>query len=390
MNQGKTVFAQLMLTISKYEFEKCVERYKGNYKVQSFTCLEHFYVMCFAQLTYRESLRDIAACLIAFSTKLYHSGIKNVVPKSTLAEANENRNWRIYADFAQVLIKEARVLYKTDNELLNEIDNMAYALDSSTIDLCLSLFPWAKFRKKKAAVKMHTLLDLRGSIPTFIEITDGLCHDVNILDKILIKPNSIYVMDKGYLDFKRLHKITQDKAYFITRAKDNLAYRRVYSSKVDKSTGLKCDQKIKLTGYYSKKDYPDYLRIVKFLDSETGITYVFLTNNFILPAITIAQLYKERWKVELFFKWIKQHLRIKAFYGTSYNAVCCQIWIAICAYLLVAITKKKLNLEQNLYTLLQTFSLSVFEKTPINQLFIKQLYKTETTCNYNQLIIFDL
>jgi transposase len=390
MNQGKTVFAQLMSTISKYEFEKCVERYKGNYKVQSFTCLEHFYVMCFAQLTYRESLRDIAACLIAFSTKLYHSGIKNAVPKSTLAEANENRNWRIYADFAQVLIKEARVLYKTDNELLNEIDNMAYALDSSTIDLCLSLFPWAKFRKKKAAVKMHTLLDLRGSIPTFIEITDGLCHDVNILDKILIEPNSIYVMDKGYLDFKRLHKITQDKAYFITRAKDNMAYRRVYSSKVDKSTGLKCDQKIKLTGYYSKKDYPDYLRIVKFLDSETGITYIFLTNNFILPAITIAQLYKERWKVELFFKWIKQHLRIKAFYGTSYNAVCCQIWIAICAYLLVAITKKKLNLEQNLYTLLQTFSLSVFEKTPINQLFIKQLYKTETTCDYNQLTIFDL
>jgi transposase len=390
MNQGKTVFAQLMSNISKYEFEKCVERYKGNYKVQSFTCLEHFYVMCFAQLTYRESLRDIAACLIAFSTKLYHSGIKNAVPKSTLAEANENRDWRIYADFAQVLIKEARVLYKTDNDLLNEIDNMAYALDSSTIDLCLSIFPWAKFRKKKAAVKMHTLLDLRGSIPTFIEITDGLCHDVNILDKILIEPNSIYVMDKGYVDFKRLYKITQDKAYFITRAKDNMAYRRVYSSKVDKSTGLKYDQKIKLTGYYSKKDYPDYLRIVKFLDSETGITYVFLTNNFILPAITIAQLYKERWKVELFFKWIKQHLRIKAFYGTSYNAVCCQIWIAICAYLLVAITKKKLNLEQNLYTLLQTFSLSVFEKTPINQLFIKQLHKTETTCDYNQLNIFDL
>jgi transposase len=346
--------------------------------------------MCFAQLTYRESLRDIAACLIAFSTKLFHSGIKNAVPKSTLAEANENRDWRIYADFAQVLIKEARLLYKTDNELLNEIDNMAYALDSSTIDLCLSLFPWAKFRKKKAAVKLHTLLDLRGSIPIFIEITDGLCHDVNILDKIFIEPDSIYVMDKGYVDFKRLYKITQDKAYFVTRAKDNMAYRRVYSSKVDKSTGLKYDQKVKLTGYYKKKDYPDYLRIVKFLDSETGITYIFLTNNFILTAITIAQLYKERWKVELFFKWIKQHLRIKAFYGTSYNSVCCQIWIAICAYLLVAITKKKLNLEQNLYTLLQTFSLSVFEKTPINQLFIKRLYKTETTCDYNQLTIFDL
>lgn len=390
MNQGKTIFAQIMSNISKYEFEKCVEHYKGNYKVQSFTCLEHFYVMCFAQLTYRESLRDIAACLVAFSTKLYHSGIKNAVPKSTLAEANENRDWRIYADFAQVLIKEARLLYKTDNELLNEIDNMAYALDSSTIDLCLSLFPWAKFRKKKAAVKLHTLLDLRGSIPTFIEITDGLCHDVNILDKIFIEPDSIYVMDKGYVDFKRLYKITQDKAYFVTRAKDNMAYRRVYSSKVDKSTGLKFDQKVKLIGYYKKKDYPDYLRIVKFLDSETGITYVFLTNNFILSAITIAQLYKQRWKVELFFKWIKQHLRIKAFYGTSYNAVCCQIWIAICAYLLVAITKKKLNLEQNLYTLLQTFSLSMFEKTPINELFIKQDYKNNTTVDYNQLTIFDL
>lgn len=390
MNQGKTVFAQIISSISKYEFQKCVARYNGNYKVQSFTCLEHFYVMCFAQLTYRESLRDIAACLVAFSTKLYHSGIKNAIPKSTLAEANESRDWRIYADFAQVLIKEARNLYKTDNELLTEIDNMAYALDSSTIDLCLSLFPWAKFRKKKAAVKMHTLLDLRGSIPTFIEITDGLCHDVNILDKIWIEPDAIYVMDKGYVDFERLYKITQSKAYFITRAKSNMAYRRVYSSKVDKSTGLKFDQKIKLTGFYVKKDYPDYLRLIKFFDFETGTIYVFLTNNFILPAITIAQLYKERWKVELFFKWIKQHLRIKAFYGTSYNAVCCQIWIAMCAYLLVAVTKKKLNLEQNLYTLLQTFSLSLFEKTPVNKLFIKQDYKPKTLADYNQLSIFDL
>jgi len=363
---------------------------KAIIKFKAFTCLEHFYVMCFAQLTYGESLRDIAACLVAFSTKLYHSGIKNVVPKSTLAEANENRDWRIYDDLAQVLIKEARMLYKADNELLNEIDNMAYTLDSYTIDLCLSLFPWAKFRKKKVAVRMHTLLDLRGSIPTFIEITDGLCHNVNILDKIFIEPDSIYVMDKGYIDFKRLYKVTQDKAYFVNRAQDNMAYRRVYSSKVDKSTGLKCDQKVKLTGYYTKKDYPVYLSIVKFLDSKRGITYVFLTNNFILPAITIAQLYKERWKVELFFKWIKQHLRIKAFYGTSYNAVCCQIWIAICAYLLVAITKKKLNLKQNLYTLLQTFSLSVFEKTPINELFIKQDYKNNTTQDYNQLNISDL
>ena len=390
MNQGKTVFSQIMSHISKYEFEKCVARYKGNYKVQRFTCLEHFYVLCFAQLTFRESLRDIAACLVALSNKLYHCGIKNPVPKSTLAEANENRNWRIYADFAQVLIKEARMLYMSDNELLLEMENMAYALDSSTIDLCLSLFPWAKFRKKKAAVKMHTLLDLRGSIPTFIEITDGLCHDVNILDKLILEPNSIYVMDKGYVDFERLYKITDNKAYFVTRAKDNMAYRRVYSSKVDKSTGLKFDQRIKLTVYKSKKEYPEYLRLVKYLDKETNVTYEFLTNNFTLPAITIAQLYKERWKVELFFKWIKQHLRIKAFYGTSYNAVCCQIWIAICAYLLVAITKRKLNLEQNLYTLLQIFSLSLFEKTPINELFTKQEYKKNTTQDYNQLTLFDL
>ena len=346
--------------------------------------------MCFAQFTYRESLRDIAACLVAFLSKLYHSGIKNAVPKSTLAEANENRAWRIYADFAQILIKQARLLYKTDNELLKEIVNMAYALDSSTIDLCLSLFPWAKFRKKKAAVKMHTLLDLRGSIPSFIEITDGLCHDVNVLDKIFFEPDSIYVMDKGYVDFKRLYKIEKNKAFFITRAKDNMAFRRVYSTKVDKTIGLKYDQKIKLTGTNAKKDYPEYLRLVKYIDKETGVTYAFLTNNFSLPAITIAKLYKERWKVELFFKWIKQHLRIKAFYGTSYNAVCCQIWIAICAYLLVAITKKKLYLEQNLYTLLQTFSLSLFERMPINELFTKQDYKEKLISDCNQLTIFDL
>lgn len=390
MNQGKTVFTQLMSGISKYEFGKCVDRYKGNYKVQSFTCLEHFYVMCFAQLTYRESLRDIEVCLTALSSKLYHSGIKKPVPKSTLAEANEKRNWQIYADFAQILIKEARVLYKDDNDQLADIDNMAYALDSSTIDLCLKVFPWAKFRKKKAAVKIHTLLDLRGSIPTFIDISDGLCADVNILDKMIFEPASIYIMDRGYVDYARLYRITAEKAFFITRAKSGMAFRRVYSSTVDKSTGLRCDQRIKLTGYYAKRDYPDYLRRIKYVDKVTGNTYVFLTNNFVLPAITIAQLYKERWKVELFFKWIKQHLRIKAFYGTSYNAVCCQIWTAVCAYLLVAITKKKLNLEQNLYTLLQIFSVSLFEKTPINELFTKQNYKTNSTSDYKQLTIFDL
>lgn len=390
MNQGKTVFAQLMSIISKYEFVKCVDRYKGNYKVQSFTCLEHFYVMCFAQLTYRESLRDIEVCLTALSSKLYHSGIKKPVPKSTLAEANEKRNWQIYADFAQILIQEARMLYKDDNVLLTDIDSIAYALDSSTIDLCLSLFPWAKFRKKKAAVKMHTLLDLQGSIPAFIDITDGLCADVNILDKMVFESESIYIMDRGYVDYTRLYRITTEKAFFITRAKTGMAFRRVYSSTVDKSTGLRCDQRIKLTGFYSKKEYPEYLRRIKYVDKETAKTYVFLTNNFILPAITIAKLYKERWKVELFFKWIKQHLRIKAFYGTSYNAVCCQMWIAICAYLLVAITKKRLGLEQNLYTLLQIFSVSLFEKTPINELFTKQDYKNKYTEDYKQLTIFDL
>lgn len=390
MNQGKTVFAQLMSVMSKYEFGKCVDRYKGNYKVQSFTCLEHFYVMCFAQLTYRESLRDIEVCLTALSSKLYHSGIKKPVPKSTLAEANEKRNWQIYADFAQILIQEARMLYKDDNVLLTDIDSIAYALDSSTIDLCLSLFPWAKFRKKKAAVKMHTLLDLRGSIPTFIDITDGLCADVNVLDKMVFESESIYIMDRGYVDYTRLYRITTEKAFFITRAKTGMAFRRVYSSTIDKSTGLRCDQRIKLTGFYAKKEYPEYLRRIKYVDKETAKTYVFLTNNFILPVITIAQLYKERWKVELFFKWIKQHLRIKAFYGTSYNAVCCQIWIAICAYLLVAITKKRLGLEQNLYTLLQIFSVSLFEKMPINELFTKQNYKNIYPKDYKQLTIFDL
>ena len=363
MNKGKTVFAQLMTFMSDYEFDKCVDRYNGNYKIRTFSCRSHFNVMSFAQLTYRESLRDIEVCLKALSNKLYHSGISHSVSRSTLADANETRDWRIYADFAQVLIKEARRLYKKDNEFLLDIDNMAYALDSTTIDLCLNLFPWAKFRKNKAAVKAHTLLDLRGSIPTFIEITDGSVHDVNILDLITIEPGAIYVMDRGYLDFKRLYYLHQKGAFFIIRAKKNTAYRRVYSRQIDKTTGLRCDQTIRLTGYYSKKDYPEQMRRIKFFDKETGNTYVFLTNNFEFDALLICLLYKERWKVELFFKWIKQHLRIKAFYGTSYNAVCCQIWIAVCSYLLVAIVKKKLKLEHSLYTLLQIFSITLFEKT---------------------------
>ena len=390
MNTGKTVFAQIMSFLPDYEFNKSVNKYKGNHRVRSFTCKEHFYVMGFAQLTYRESLRDIESCLTAFSSKLYHSGIKQPVSRSTLAEANENRDWRIYADFAQVLIREARRLYKQDNEFALDIDNMVYALDSSTIDLCLSLFPWAKFRKAKGAVKMHTLLDLRGSIPTFVHLTDGLCHDVNVLDHIVIEPGAIYVMDKGYVDYFRFYSlIHQQRGFFVTRAKDNMAARRVYSRKVDKTTGLKYDQSVKLTGFYIKKDYPDYLRRIKYRDEETGKIYVFLTNNFELSALLIAQLYKERWKIELFFKWIKQHLRIKSFYGTSRNAVYCQIWIAICMYLLVAILKKRLKLEHSLYTLLQVFSLTLFEKVTINELFTNSIYKPTSSDNTNQLSIWD-
>jgi len=390
MNVGKTVFAQLMSFLPDYEFNKCVDKYKGNYKVRTFSCRSHFYVMSFAQLTYRESLRDIEVCLKALSNKLYHSGISHSVSKSTLAEANETRDWRIYADFAQVLIKEARQLYKTDNDFLLDIDHMAYALDSTTIDLCLNLFPWANFRKNKAAVKAHTLLDLRGSIPTFIEITDGSVHDVNILDHITIETGAIYVMDRGYLDFKRLYTLHRKRAFFITRAKKNTALRRIYSRQVDKSTGLRCDQTVRLTGYYSKKEYPEHIRRIKFFDQETGNTYVFLTNNFELDALLISKLYKERWKVELFFKWIKQHLRIKVFYGTSYNAVCCQIWIAVCSYLLVAIIKKRLKLEHSLYTLLQIFSLTLFEKVPINELFTKNNYKFTRPVEDKQLKLFDL
>ena len=390
MNIGKTVFAQIMSFLPDYEFNKCVDKYKGNHRVRSFTCKEHLYVMGFAQLTYRESLRDIESCLTAFSSKLYHSGIKQSVSRSTLAEANENRDWRIYADFAQVLIREARRLYKQDNEFALDIDNMVYALDSSTIDLCLSLFPWAKFRKAKGAVKMHTLLDLRGSIPTFVHLTDGLCHDVNVLDHIVIEPGAIYVMDKGYVDYFRFYSlIHQQRGFFVTRAKDNMAAHRVYSRKVDKTTGLKYDQSVKLTGFYIKKDYPDYLRRIKYKDEETGKVYVFLTNNFELSALLIAQLYKERWKIELFFKWIKQHLRIKSFYGTSRNAVYCQIWIAICMYLLVAILKKRQKLEHSLYTLLQVFSLTLFEKVAINELFINSIYKPTGSDNSNQLSIWD-
>jgi len=344
MNAGKAVLSQIMEFVSKYEFGKSVDKYNGNYKVKTFTCWKQFIVMSFAQLTFRESLRDIESCLHAISHKLYHCGVKSKIAKSTLADANESRDWRIYADFAQKLIIEARGLYKDDNDFNVDIDEIAYALDSTTIDLCLSLFPWAKFRKKKAAVKMYTLLDLRGSIPTFIEITDGKVHDVNILDLLLIEAGAIYVMDRAYVDFERLYEMHQAQAFFISREKSNFKFKRLYSRKVNKAMGFKCDQTIVLTGFYSRKKYPEKLRRIKYYDAEIEQDLVFLTNNFTYGSEIIAQLYKERWKIELFFKWIKQHLRIKKFYGTSFNAVCTQIWIAVSIYLLVAITKKRLRL----------------------------------------------
>lgn len=369
MNTGRTILSQLLDFASRYEFEKCVDKYHGNYRVKSFTCWEQFIVMAFAQLTGRESLRDIESCLGAISTKLYHSGVKSDVKKSTLAGANEKRDWRIYAEFAQLLIQEARGLYKDDNTFSVDIDEMAYALDSSTIDLCLSLFPWARFRKNKGAVKMHTQLDLRGSIPTFIDITDGKVHDVNILDLLILEPGAFYIMDRAYLDFERLYHMHQCLCYFVIREKHNFKYKRLYSKEVDKKLGFKCDQTIKLTGFYTSQKYPEKLRRIKFYDKERDKTLVFITNNFVYSAEIIAHLYKERWKIELFFKWIKQHLRIKKFLGTKLNAVYTQIWIAVSTYLLVAIMKRKLKLRQELYTILQILNICIFEKVPVNQLF---------------------
>jgi hypothetical protein len=390
MNTGRTILSQLFDFASRYEFDKCVDKYKGNYRVRSFTCWEQFIVMAFAQLTGRESLRDIESCLGAISTKLYHSGVKSDIKKSTLADANEKRDWRIYAEFAQLLIQEAKELYKDDNNFSVDIDEIAYALDSSTIDLCLSLFPWAKFRKKKGAVKMHTQLDLRGSIPTFIDITDGKVHDVNILDLLILEPGAFYIMDRAYLDFERLYHMHECLCYFVIREKHNFKYKRVYSNEVNKDLGFKCDQTIKLTGFYTSQKYPEKLRRIKFYDKERDKTLVFITNNFVYSAEIIAQLYKERWKIELFFKWIKQHLRIKKFLGTTINAVYTQIWIAISIYLLVAIMKKRLKLEQELYTILQILSVCIFEKMPVNQLFENNKYKNKTTEGYNQLNLFDL
>lgn len=388
MNTGKPLFAQLMDFLPWTTFARIVTRYGGNRYVKSLRCTEQFRVMAFAQLTWRESLRDIEVCLAAQSSKLYHMGLRHEIKRATLADANARRDWRIYAEFAQRLMAQARRLY-ADDSLGLELANTAYALDSTTIDLCLSLFPWAPFRQTKAAVKLHTLLDLRGNIPSFIHVSDGKLHDVNVLDRLLPEPGAIYVMDRAYVDFQRLHTLHLAGAFFVTRAKSNLDARRLYSSPVERSTGLICDQTIALNGFYSAGNYPSRLRRIRFTDPESGKTLVFLTNNFLLPATTVCALYKSRWQIELFFKWIKQHLRIKRFFGTSENAVKSQIWIALSVYVLVAIVKKRLALEASLYTLLQIFSLTLFEKLPIEQVLTDSDYTPEQPEMDNQLNLFD-
>jgi hypothetical protein len=388
MHAGKLVFSQLMDFLPWRRFDTCVRRYHGDYKIQSFPCSEHWRVMAFAQLTYRESLRDIETCLRAVRSKLYHMGIRGSVSRNNLSHANATRDWRIYADFAQVLIAEARSLY-ADEDFGVDLDATVYALDASTIDLCLSMFPWAKFRKTKGAVKLHTLINLQGNIPEFILISDGKLHDVNVLDYLVPSPGAYYVMDRGYLDFARLYALDQAKAYFVTRAKKNFKFKRRYSHEVDKTTGVQCDQTIVLETYYSRQGYPQPLRRIRYYDENLDKRFVFLTNDFDLPAATIAELYKSRWQIELFFKWIKQHLRIKTFYGTSQNAVKSQIWIAVSTYLLVAIAKKRLGLPQTLYTILQILSVSVFEKTPLVELFSNVDDKTSHPHSPNQLRLFD-
>jgi hypothetical protein len=388
MNQGKLVFAQLMQHLPLTTFRRCVARYQGEFKVQSFSCLDQFLSMTFAQLTYRESLRDIEVCLRAQRSKLYHFGIRSTVARNTLAHANAVRDWRIYADFAQSLIGIARRLYLQEPFGV-ELQETVYALDTTTIDLCLSVFSWAPFRLAKAAVKLHTLLDLRGNIPTFIHISDGKMHEVNILDQLLPEPGAFYILDRGFLDFERLYRLHQAGSFFVIRGKSNLKVQRRYSHPVDRKTGLICDQSVVLTGFYSHQGFEAPLRRIRFKDPETAKTLVFLTNNFVLPAFTITELYRCRWQVELFFKWIKQHLRIKVFFGTSENAVKSQIWIAVSAYVLVAIVKKRLHLSASLYEILQILSLTMFEKLPLDQL----LAQTAAGENYltpdNQLLLFD-
>jgi len=388
MHTGKLVFAQLMDHLPPMVFERCVARYGGNHKVKSFTCMDQYLCMAFAQLTFRESLRDIEACLRSQAEKLYHMGIRAQVSRNTLANANAMRDWRIYADFAQRLIGIARRLY-IDEPFGVDLANTAYALDSTTIDLSLSLFPWAPFRSTKAAVKMHTLLDLRGNIPSFIHISDGKLHDVNILDQLIAEAGAFYVMDRGYIDFARLYRLHQAGAFFVTRAKRNMDAQRRYSHSVDRSTGLIYDQTLVLQGYQSAQDYPETLRGVRYKDPETGKRLLFITNNTALPALSICALYKARWQVELFFRWIKQHLRVKAFFGTTENAVKSQIWIAVSVSVLVAIIRKRLNLSRSLYEILQILSLNQFEKIPLNTLLSRFEGPSEIDQSANQLILFD-
>jgi hypothetical protein len=387
MYTGKTLFAQIMDFLPWSTFHRIVDHYGGDYRIRTFRCTEQFRVLAFAQLTYRESLRDIEACLSAQASKLYHMGINGAISRSTLADANESRDWRIYAVFAQRLISQARKLYAGE-DLGLDLSNTVYALDSTTIDLCLSMFPWAPFRDAKAAIKVHTLLDLKGAIPSFIHITDGKWHDVNILDLLVPEPGAFYVMDRAYLDFARLYALHRIGSFFVTRTKSNLNARRLYSAPVDRSTGIICDQSITLNGYYSHCHYPEHLRRIRFKDIDSGKTLIFLTNNTMLPALTISSLYKSRWQIELFFKWIKQHLRIKRFYGTSENAVKTQIWIAVSTYVLIAIIKKKLNLDTSLYTLLQILSITLFEKMPLQQALQCMEERSNTIENQNQLNLF--
>ena len=389
MNHGRTVFSQITEHLPAYEFQKCVDRYRGDSHFRGFSCLDQYLAMAFAQLTYRESLRDIEACLRSVGGKLYHMGLRGKISRTTLADANESHDWRIFADFAQILIGIARPLYLHDPIGL-DLDQSLYALDSTTIDLCLSLFPWAKFRKHKAAVKMHTLLDLHGNIPTFIRITSGVVHDVNLLDEILPEAGAIYVFDRGYIDFQRLFVFTLSSAFFVVRTKSNVLLQRRYSHPVDKSTGVRSDHIVILSAIDSAKVYPDTLRRVSYLDVKTRKRFKFLTNNFTLPALTIAQVYKSRWQIELFFRWIKQHLRIKAFYGTSENAVKTQIWIAVSVYVLVAIVRKRLGLEASLYQILQILSVTLFEKTPILQALQAHESQSNPLDHANQFILFDL
>ena len=388
MYTGELVFTQLIDHLPMHTFRRCIQRYGGNQYVKRFTCQDQYRCMAFAQLTYRESLRDIEACLRAQHNKLYHMGLRSKIARTTLADANEKRDWRIYADFAQALIHIARKLY-IDEDFGVELDNTVYALDATTIDLCLSVFPWAHFRATKAAIKLHTLMDLRGSIPTFIHVSDGKLHDVNVLDLLLPEPGALYVMDRAYLDFARFYHLNLSAAFFVTRAKSNFQYRRLYSHPVDKHSGLICDQTVVLTGFYAAKDYPDKLRRIKYCDTDTQKRFVFLTNNFSLPALTIAELYRCRWQVELFFRWIKQHLRIKSFFGTSENAVKTQIWIAVSVCVLVAIIKKRFKLDLSLYTILQILSVTIFEKMPLNQVLVDSDYTSQQTESSNQLNLFD-